>query len=153
VLALSRDIPGLVETSTNLATVSVQAGRLAIGTSSRSSVMSALRAVQRRLKAIGHLAAAEVVERHGYPGWKPDLASPVLAVVRDVFTEVHGREPAVGAIHAGLECGIIGEKIPGMDMISIGPQIEFPHSPAERVRVPSVAAFWEVLRQTLARLS
>ena len=153
VLALSRDIPGLVETSTNLATVSVQAGRLAIGTSSRSSVMSALRAMQRRLKAIGHLAAAEVVERHGYPGWKPDLASPVLAVVRDVFTEVHGREPAVGAIHAGLECGIIGEKIPGMDMISIGPQIEFPHSPAERVRVPSVAAFWEVLRQTLARLS
>ncbi|NJD09286.1 MAG: aminoacyl-histidine dipeptidase [Gemmatimonadetes bacterium] len=153
VLAMSLDIPGLVETSTNVATVAVKDGRLVIGNSCRSSVMPALRAVQRRLKAIGHLAHAEIDERHGYPGWKPDLASPLLEVVRAAYTRVHGREPAIRAVHAGLECGIIGEKIPGMDMISIGPQIEFPHSPAERVRVPSVAGFWALLQETLARLS
>jgi len=152
VLAMSKDIPGLVETSTNVATVAVKEGKLVIGTSSRSSVGSALRAVQRRLKAIGQLSHAKVVERHGYPGWKPDMSSPVLATVRDVFARVHGREPQVGAVHAGLECGIIGEKIPGMDMISVGPQIEFPHSPAERVRIASVGRFWELLKATLERL-
>jgi dipeptidase D len=153
VLAMSLDIPGLVETSNNVATVTLKDGKLVIGNSSRSSLMPALRAVQRRLKAIAQLANADVVERHGYPGWKPDLSSPLLGVVREVYTQVHGREPAMRAVHAGLECGIIGEKVPGMDMISIGPQIEFPHSPAERVRVPSVAMFWELLRRTLQRLA
>jgi len=153
VLAMSQDIEGLVETSTNLATVAVKEDTLVIGTSSRSSVASALRSVQQRLRAIAHLAMAKVEERNGYPGWKPDMQSPLLGVVREAYGEVYGSEPQVGAIHAGLECGIIGEKVPGMDMISIGPQIEYPHSPAERVRVPSVARFWELLRAVLARLA
>ena len=77
----------------------------------------------------------------------------LLGVMREVYAEVTGETPEVGAVHAGLECGIIGEKYPGMDMISFGPQIEYPHSPDERVRIPSVAPFWDVLVATLERLA
>ncbi|HEX9106912.1 MAG TPA: M20/M25/M40 family metallo-hydrolase, partial [Longimicrobiales bacterium] len=153
VLGMSPDIPGLVETSTNVATVAVDGDRLVVGTSSRSSVGSALRATQRRIAAVGELAGAEVEQGNGYPGWKPDLKSPLLAVVKSVEQEVYGREPKVVAVHAGLECGIIGEKIPGMDMVSIGPQIEAPHSPNERVHIESVGRFWHLLTTVLDRLS
>jgi dipeptidase D len=152
VLAMSQDMPGLVETSTNLAVVDESEGRLTLLVSSRSSVASALAAVLRRIRALGALAGAEIEEHDGYPGWKPDVDSPLLATVRSVHERVAG--PAkIGAIHAGLECGIIGEKYPGMDMISIGPQIEFPHSPDERVRIPSVATFYEVLTGTVEQLA
>ncbi len=153
VLAMSPDIPGLVETSTNVAAVSVEGDTLVVGTSSRSSVGSALRATERRIAAIAGLAGAAVEPGHGYPGWKPDLKSPLLATVTAVEREVYGREPKVVAVHAGLECGIIGEKVPGMDMVSIGPQIEAPHSPNERVRIESVGRFWGVLTTVLDRLS
>ncbi|HSJ13717.1 MAG TPA: aminoacyl-histidine dipeptidase [Longimicrobiales bacterium] len=153
VLAMSADIPGLVETSTNVATVAAEGDQLVIGTSSRSSVASALASVRRRIRAIAGLAGAEVAEGHGYPGWKPDLASPLLAVLRETHAAVLNREPEIKAVHAGLECGIIGEKIPGMDMISFGPQIEFPHSPQERVHIASVERFYTLLRATLERLA
>ncbi|MDT8436444.1 MAG: aminoacyl-histidine dipeptidase [Gemmatimonadota bacterium] len=153
VLRMSDDIEGLVETSTNLAVASEGDGRLTVLMSSRSSVMSALAAVRRRLRALGALVGAEVAEKDGYPGWKPDPSSPLLGVMRTVHREVTGVEPEVGAVHAGLECGIIGEKVPGMDMISFGPQIEFPHSPDERVRIDSVAPFWRVVTATLERLA
>ena len=115
--------------------------------------MSALAAVRQRIRAIGSLAGAEVAEKDGYPGWKPDVSSEVLSVMAEVYRSVTGEDAEVGAVHAGLECGIIGEKYPGMDMISFGPQIEFPHSPDERVKVPSVEPFWRVLIATLERLA
>ena len=153
VLAMSPDIPGLVETSTNVATVKLEGQTLVIGTSSRSSVGSALRAARRRITAIAELAGAAVEHGHGYPGWKPDLTSPLLGTVKAIEAEVYGREPKIVAVHAGLECGIIGEKVPGMDMVSIGPQIEAPHSPNERVHIESVGRFWRVLTTVLDRVS
>jgi dipeptidase D len=101
----------------------------------------------------GALAGASVTEGNGYPGWKPDMQSELLAVLTALSTEHFGAKPEVKAIHAGLECGIIGEKAPGMDMISFGPQIEFPHSPDERVHIDSVAHFYDLLVATLDRLS
>ncbi len=153
VLAMSPDIPGLVETSTNVATVKVEGDTLVVGTSSRSSAGSALRAAERRITAIAELAGAAVEHGHGYPGWKPDLKSPLLATVKALQLEVYGHEPKIVAVHAGLECGIIGEKAPGMDMVSIGPQIEAPHSPNERVHIESVGRFWRLLAVVLDRLS
>ena len=153
VVAMSNDIPGLVETSTNLAAVKSDGKQLSVLMSSRSSVASALGWIRRKIRAIGFLADAEVNEHAGYPGWKPDLDSKVLQVVKGVHTRVMGAEPHVEAVHAGLECGIIGEMVPGMDMISFGPQIEFPHSPAERVKVDSVGRFYHLLTETLKELA
>ena len=92
-------------------------------------------------------------EHDGYPGWKPDLGSRVRQVVKEVHTRVIGQEPHVEAVHAGLECGIIGEMVPGMDMISFGPQIEFPHSPNERVKIDSVGRFYHLLTEVLKELA
>lgn len=153
VLSMSYDIPGLVETSTNLATVKPEDGAVAIGLSSRSSVASALDALRQRIRAAATLAGAGVEEGGGYPGWKPDLDSELLQVVRRVHERELGTDPKIEAIHAGLECGLIGEMIPGMDMISFGPQIEFPHSPDERVKVASVDRFFRLLTATLEDLA
>ena len=109
--------------------------------------------MQARRRAYTELAGAEVETLEGYPGWRPNLAGPLLAAVKAVYLRVMGREAHVGAIHAGLECGIIGEKTPGMDMVSIGPQIEFPHSPDERVHVASVGRFYTLLTELLADLA
>ena len=151
--AMSYDIPDLVETSINLATVVPGDGSLRVGLSSRSSVDSALDAMRRRVRAIGVLAGAAVDEGEAYPGWKPDLESPLLEVVKTVHRRQFDRDPGVKAIHAGLECGILGKKVPGMDMISFGPRIEFPHSPDERVHVESVAGFYRLLEATLTALA
>lgn len=153
VTAMSNDIPGLVETSSNLASVKVADGSLKALVSSRSSVASAMEWILGKVEAVASLAGAQVHHRHGYPGWKPDLSSKLLGVVSSVHTRVMGFEPRVGAIHAGLECALIGKLVPGMDMISMGPQIEFPHSPNERVKVDSVGRFWELLTGTLEELA
>lgn len=153
VQSMSYDIPGLVETSTNLATVRMAETGAEIQLSSRSSVASALAALRRRIRAMAELAGATVEEAGGYPGWKPDMDSELLRVVRAVHERELGSAPEVGAIHAGLECGLIGEMVPGMDMISIGPQIEFPHSPDERVKVDSVGRFWTLLTSVLEELA
>ena len=151
--ALSYDIPDLVETSTNLATVKGVNGSLVITTSSRSSIDAALDALRRRIRATAELAGAAVDERPAYPGWKPNLASPLLEAVKTVHARELGSAPGVKAIHAGLECGIIGKKVPGMDMISFGPVIEYPHSPDERVHIGSVDRFYRLLTATLAALA
>ncbi len=154
VLAMSRDIAGLVETSSNLAAVAPgDDGGYRIATSSRSSVGPSLDAVQASIRAIAALAGGSPKSRNGYPGWKPNLGSPVLGVMRDVYTEVWDRPPRVTAIHAGLECGLLGEKKPGLDMVSFGPTIEGAHSPDERVHVPAVERFWRALSLALERLS
>jgi dipeptidase D len=153
VAAMSNDIAGLVETSTNLAAVKRADGALKVLLSSRSSVASGLDWIRDKIAAVAALAGAGVNHHDGYPGWKPDLGSKLLGVVSAVHTRVLGSEPRVEAIHAGLECGLIGEMVPGMDMISIGPQIEFPHSPAERVKVDSVGRFYALLTETLKELA
>jgi dipeptidase D len=153
VVAMSNDIPCLVETSTNLAVAKVEGGTLNVLLSSRSSVASALDWIRRKIRATAFLAGAEVDEHDGYPGWKPDLDSELLKTVKAVHTRVLGKEPEVEAVHAGLECGIIGEMVPGMDMISFGPQIEFPHSPNERVMVDSVGRFYGLLTEVLKELA
>ena len=153
VLAMSQDIVGLVETSSNLAAVRPDGERLRVVTSSRSSLAPALRAVQGSIAAAAGLAGAEVETHDGYPGWKPDMNSAVLAVVREVYAGIWQQEPKVAAIHAGLECGLLGEKIEGLDMISFGPRIEGAHSPDERAHIGSTARFWKALVQVLDRLS
>jgi dipeptidase D len=153
VVAMSHDIEGLVETSTNLAVAQSEGDVLRILLSSRSSVASSLSWIRQKIRAIAFQAKAKVDEHGGYPGWKPNLDSTVLQVVKSVHTRVLGKEPHVEAVHAGLECGIIGEMIPGMDMISFGPQIEFPHSPDERVKVDSVGRFYDLLTAVLEELA
>jgi dipeptidase D len=135
---MSYDIPDLVETSTNLATVSINENNAAVGMSTRSSIKSALQDFRDRIRAVAELSGANTEENMSYPGWKPNLESNILKVSKKVFQDMYGNEPKVEAIHAGLECGIIGEKFPGMDMISIGPTIKYPHSPEEQVHVSTV---------------
>ncbi|BCW94056.1 MAG: aminoacyl-histidine dipeptidase [Thermoanaerobaculum sp.] len=153
VLAMSRAVPGLVETSNNLAVVTTEGSQVKVVTSSRSSVMPSLRATLQQVEAVFKLAGAEVEVHDGYPGWKPNPNSPVLQLAKEVFQREFGREPEVKAIHAGLECGLIGEKFPGMDMLSLGPQIESPHSPDERVKIPTVANFYRLLKAILAAMA
>jgi dipeptidase D len=153
VLGMSQELPGLVETSNNLATVSAENGRIKIILSSRSSVGPIQEALLASIRAVGSLAGSDIQTHDGYPGWKPNMSSPVLGVVREVYRELWDGEPNVTAIHAGLECGLLGEKVPGIDMISFGPQIEGAHSPEERIQISSVGRFWEALKKTLDRLS
>jgi dipeptidase D len=140
---MSYDIPGLVETSTNLATVILDGNNAITGLSSRSSIASALQDLRDRIHAIANLSGATVSEETPYPGWKPNLDSKLLKQSKKIFKDMYGEEPTVEAIHAGLECGIIGEKFPGMDMISIGPTIKYPHSPEEQVHVTTVGKFYD----------
>ncbi|MBW3552459.1 MAG: aminoacyl-histidine dipeptidase [Gemmatimonadetes bacterium] len=153
VAAMSHDIPDLVETSTNLARVRTGDEEMTVLMNTRSSVAAELEALRARIRSIAHLAGADVTEGTPYPGWKPDLDSELLREVTAVYREALGHDPAIKAIHAGLETGVIGEKVPGMDMVSMGPQIESPHSPDERVRIPSVADFWTLLTRILERIA
>jgi len=153
VLAMSQDIPGLVETSTNLAAAEPRDATLTLLLSTRSSVDSALRATRQRIRAAAELAGAAVEEGRGYPGWKPNLGSSLLKTFRALHERITGKDPALRAVHAGLECGIIGEKVPGMEMISFGPLIQGAHSPDERVHVASVERFYHLLTATLAELA
>ncbi len=145
VVAMSQDIPGLVETSANLARVTTKENSVVIETSQRSSVESRKTEIVQTVNAAFALAGAAVSHGDGYPGWKPDLHSPILKTAMETYRRMYGKEPAVKAVHAGLECGIIGEKFPGMDMVSLGPTLEMVHSPEERVQIGSVKKFWDYL--------
>jgi dipeptidase D len=148
--AMSGDISGLVETSVNLATVKSEQGSLKIGLSQRSSVQEEMEMLSRRIHSIGALAGVQVTDRNSYPGWKPDMHSPLLERCRSIYAQTFGVEPVVEAIHAGLECGVIGAKYDGMDMISLGPTIQGPHSPDERLHIASVGKVYRLLREILA---
>jgi dipeptidase D len=152
VLAMSPAIKGLVETSTNLATITTSAKSVVIQTSQRSSVESEKHDAMQMVTSHFTLAGAKVVHSDGYPGWKPDPASPILKVAEATFKKMFGREPVVEAIHAGLECGIIGEKFKGMDMVSIGPTMKMVHSPEERIDIASVKRHWDFLVRMLERV-
>jgi dipeptidase D len=149
---MSYDIRTLVETSTNLATVAIKDGNAEMGLSTRSSIKSALQDFRDRIRAVAELSGASVKEDTPYPGWKPNLDSKILALSKKIFKEMYGKEPVVEAIHAGLECGIIGEKFPGMDMVSIGPTIKYPHSPEEQVHVSTVDKFYQYVLRILEKI-
>jgi dipeptidase D len=149
---MSYDIDGLVETSTNFATLAIKDGKAAISLSTRSSIKSALQDFRDRIRATAELSGAIVEEDEPYPGWKPNLDSNILKLSKKIYKDMYGEEPVVEAIHAGLECGIIGEKFPGMDMISIGPTIKYPHSPEEQVHVSTVEKFFEYLLKILVSI-
>ncbi len=149
---MSYDIPGLVETSTNLATVTINEKNALIGLSTRSSIKSALQDFRDRIRSIAELSGAKVEEEASYPGWKPKLDSKILDLSKKIFKDLFGKDPKVEAIHAGLECGIIGEKFPGMDMVSIGPTIKYPHSPEEQVHVKTVEKCYKFVVKILENI-
>jgi dipeptidase D len=149
VLRMSDSMPGLVETSTNLAIVKTEKGTLSIANLLRSSVESAKDAVADKMRAIAELAGVKVDLEGGYPGWKPNLQSPILKTMLKVYENKYGKVPEIKAIHAGLECGLFGTAYPNWDMISCGPTISSPHSPDERVHIESVGKFWDFLLETL----
>jgi dipeptidase D len=149
---MSYDIDGLVETSTNLATIAIKDNSAFIGLSSRSSIASALQDLRDRINAISSLAGAKVTEGESYPGWKPDLNSDLLKLSKEIFKNMYNKEPIVEAIHAGLECGIIGEKFSGMDMISIGPTIKYPHSPEEQIHINTVDKFYDFVIEIIRNI-
>ncbi len=159
VLAVVPEIAGLVQTSNSVSTIETNLDggtlRVTVGCLSRSSSLDELAATTRQLAAIGRLAGAAVESGNQYPGWQPNINSPLLATCRRVYEQLFGESPKVAAIHAGLECGIIGERIgPGqMDMISFGPHIVGAHSPDERVYVGSVEKSWKYLKAVLAELA
>ena len=150
--AFSRSIPDLVETSTNFAVIRTSTETLVIHTSQRSSVPSQLEWIRHWVGTLASAASANVVHADGYPGWPPSLESPLLRVAQQVFGEELGSVPQPRAVHAGLECGLIGARVPGMDMISIGPDIRDAHSPDESVSISSVARTWLRLLALLERL-
>ena len=120
--------------------------------STRSSIKSALQDLRDRIHAIANLAKAKVTEEKPYPGWKPNMDSKLLALSKKIFKEMYGKEPTIEAIHAGLETGIIGEKFPGMDMISIGPTIKYPHSPEEQVHISTVEKTYKYVLRILEEI-
>jgi dipeptidase D len=145
VIKMSADISGLVETSTNVAIIRTDAKGITLTTSQRSSVASEIDEIVQSVASIFELGGAEAETTEGYPGWKPNMDSPILKVARDTYRSLYGKKPEVKAIHAGLECGIIGEKYPGMDMVSFGPTLEGVHSPDEKMHIDSVERFWNFL--------
>jgi len=151
-LAMSPDIPGLVQTSTNLAIVATSQDEVEIATSQRSSIESSKRAAARMVATVFRFAGFEVEQSGDYPGWKPEPTSDIVRTAQAVHQDVLGKKPELIAMHAGLECGVIGEKHPGMQMISFGPQIVDVHSPSERIKISSVGPFYRLLTGLLERL-
>lgn len=152
VIAWSREIENFVETSTNLASVKFKDGIIEITTSQRSSVESAKDDVASMVAATFRLAGATVRHTDGYPGWTPNPKSEIVDITAQVYEELFNTKPEVLAIHAGLECGLIGDKYPGMDMVSYGPTIKGAHSPDERINIETVRKFWEMTLEILKRI-
>jgi dipeptidase D len=153
VIKMSAEIPGLVETSTNVAVIKTVKDTIRIATSQRSSVASEIDDIAQSVSFILELGGAEVEYTDGYPGWKPNMGSEILSVAKSSFRALYDKDPEVKAIHAGLECGIIGERNPGMDMVSLGPTLEGVHSPDEKIFIDTVERFWFYLLEILKRVN
>jgi dipeptidase D len=153
VVRMSDAIPGLVETSTNVAVLTQSPRALVLATSQRSLVATCMADMVTTVRSILELGGAEISGTDPYPGWKPDMESAILATSVRTYRDLYGSEPKVEAIHAGLECGIIGEKVPGMDMVSLGPTIKGAHSPQERAEIASVEKYWDYLLAILRSVS
>ena len=156
VFAMSQDIPGLVETSTNLASIKMKPDHIIrIETSQRSSTASSKEDIAQMVRTVFEMGGAQVSHGDGYPGWKPNPHSEILEIAAASYKRLFGVEAKVKAIHAGLECGLFLDKYPGLDMISFGPTLQGVHSPDERMLIPTVEKFWihllDILKNIPAR--
>jgi dipeptidase D len=150
---MSHEIEGLVETSTNLASVkTLDDNTVLVGTSQRSSIESCKLAVANQVAATFLLAGAQVTHGDGYPGWAPNADSPIMQVAQDSYKRLFGKDAAIKAIHAGLECGLFLEKYPHLDMISFGPTLRDVHSPNERIQISTVELWWQHLLDILKHI-
>jgi dipeptidase D len=153
IIAMSAEMIGLVETSTNLATIKmVDDNLIKVGTSQRSSVVSAKQDITDMVASVFLLANARIQHGEGYPGWQPNLNSEILKITKTSYKNLFNIEPKVLSIHAGLECGLIGEKYPEMDMISFGPTLRGVHSPDEQLHIESVKKFWDLIIEVLKNI-
>ena len=152
ILAMSPDVPGLVQTSTNLATVKTKGDVIEIVTSQRSSIVTSKETAARRVATICRLAGFEVEHLGSYSGWKPEPDNELVRKLQETHKKQFGKPARLIAMHAGLECGVIGEKYPGMQLVSFGPTIVDPHSPNERVQISTVDSFWKYLKLVLEDL-
>ena len=150
--AMSQDIEGLVETSSNLASIKQKDGQIVVVTSQRSSILSSREDMSRMVQAAFELGGATVTIGDGYPGWKPNASSEILKVSVDSYKKLFGVDPKIKAIHAGLECGLFLEKYPSLDMVSFGPTLRGVHSPDERMLIPTVDKFWRHLLDVLENI-
>jgi dipeptidase D len=150
VVAMSQEMTGMVETSTNLASVKKQEGnKIEITTSQRSSVESEKYDIMNTVENVFTLAGAKVEHGDGYPGWRPNPNSEIVKKTAECYERLFGEKAKIRAIHAGLECGLFLKKYPNLDMVSFGPTILYPHSPSEKVEIPSVKKFWKLLCEVL----
>jgi dipeptidase D len=152
VYRMSPEVPGLVEASSNLSLIDLHNGRAEWSGLQRSSVESSKHDVAAAFAAPFRLIGAEMRNDDGYPGWSPSASSAILDQMKGIYRELFGHDVGVSACHAGLECGVIAQTYPGLDMISFGPDIEEAHSENERVSISSVQKFWRLLTVTLSRL-
>ena len=153
VYAMSQDIPGLVETSTNLASVKMKPGNIIrIETSQRSSIESSKQDIATMVRTAFEMAGASVSFGDGYPGWKPNPHSEILEIAAESYKRLFGVDAKIKAIHAGLECGLFLDKYPSLDMISFGPTLQGVHSPDERMLIPTVQKFWDHLLDILKHI-
>lgn len=152
VLAMSQDMPGLVETSSNLASIKMKEEGIVVVTSQRSSILSSRKNMSQMIRSAFILGGATVTTGDGYPGWKPNTNSDILKVTVESYIRLFGVEPKVKAIHAGLECGLFLEKYPHLDMVSFGPTLRGVHSPDERMLIPTVEKFWLHLLDVLKHI-
>lgn len=152
VYRMSADIPDLVETSNNIARVIVKDGHIKVGCLTRSSVETSKWDLANMLRATFELTGCEVEFSGEYPGWTPNMESPILKVMEQLYVELNGQKPHVAACHAGLECGILGQNYPDMDMISFGPNIKGAHSPDERAQISSVQKYWKFVLEILKNI-
>ncbi|MDQ3379618.1 MAG: beta-Ala-His dipeptidase [Actinomycetota bacterium] len=153
VVAMNPELPGTVETSTSLNVAGTEKGELALASMTRSANLPGLENVVAGIEAAARLAGAEVEILRSYPPWRPDLDSKLLAVARTTFERLFGTPPALEVVHGGLECAVIGGKLPGVEMISLGPEIVGPHAPGERLSIPATHRFYRLLGALLDDLS
>lgn len=152
VISMLHDFPGTVETSTNIASVKSSEGKVEVKFLTRGSAETKKYALDSAIESLFSLADAKVDSSGAYPGWQPNISSPVLQTMKNVYKNKFGKEPVVQVVHAGLECGIILDSTPGLDIVSFGPTIVNPHSPDEYVEIDSVGKFYDYLVSTLAEL-
>lgn len=152
VMRMSDEIKGIPETSLNLGVINMDQQHATLLSLIRSQIDSGRNETVNQLHALAQLAGADFKHSGGYPGWKPDTESPILAVVKDTYQNIYHREPKFMVIHAGLECGLFKEPYPNLDMVSIGPTIRFPHSPDEMVEIQTVGQYWDLLVAVLGKI-
>ena len=150
---MSPELTSVVETSTSLTTAVTGDGTLTLGSMTRSSNAAALDDVLGTMRALAWLSGAEIEVRRSYPPWEPRLDAPLLATATRTFARLFGFEPGFGVVHGGLECAVLGQKLPGVEMISIGPEMVGLHAPGEKVRISSTQRFYRLLAAILDDLS